>query len=129
MKPKEFGLSQTKEPKESPKEAKETKDAKGAAGKPRVYALAVELNLESKAVLDICKELGFSAITSQLKALEPDQVDAIKNRVKRGPVKAGQAAPAAGKPTLRWLRSNPSLKPRLSSRLRPSKFRSSNRLP
>ena len=92
MKPKEFGLSQIKEPKESPKESK---DAKGAGGKPRVYALAGELNLESKVLLDICKELGFTAITSQLKALEPEQVDAIKDRVKRG---AAKTAAVAGKP-------------------------------
>jgi translation initiation factor IF-2 len=76
--------SQTKE--------KETKDKK-----VRVFNLAKELNLESKVLLDYCKELGFSEIKNQLNGLEPEQVDALKERVKKGP-RPGSAAPAAPVP-------------------------------
>ncbi len=77
-----------------------TKEPK--TGKPRVYALAAEMNLDTKAVLELCQELGFSAITSQLKALEPEQVEAIRARVKKGaPKPAPAAAPVTPvKPTL-----------------------------
>jgi translation initiation factor IF-2 len=76
--------SQTKE--------KETKDKK-----VRVFNLAKELNLESKVLLDYCKELGFSEIKNQLNGLEPEQVDALKERVKKGP-RPGSAAPTAPVP-------------------------------
>ena len=66
--PKEWRLSQTKE-------TKEPKDAKG--GKPRVYVLANELDLDTKTVLEFCKELGYGSIKNQLSSLEPDQVDAV----------------------------------------------------
>ena len=52
--------------------------------KVRVFALAKELNLESKVLVDLCKELGFAGITSQLNGLEPDQVDTLKERIKKG---------------------------------------------
>ena len=72
-------MSQTKEPKES-------KDAKAiASAKLRVYALATELDIDSKTVIEFCKELGYSQITSQLKALDPDQADAVRDRHKKGP--------------------------------------------
>ncbi len=72
-------MSQTKEPKES-------KDAKATAtAKLRVYALATELDIDSKTVIEFCKELGYSQITSQLKALDPDQADAVRDRHKKGP--------------------------------------------
>jgi len=65
--------------------------------KVRVFALAKELNLESKVLLDYCKELGFAGITNQLNGLEPDQAVSLKERVKKGP-KAGHAAPAHAAP-------------------------------
>ena len=67
---------------------KETKDKK-----VRVFNLAKELNLESKVLLDYCKELGFAEIKNQLNGLEPDQVDSLKERVKKGP-RPGNAARA-----------------------------------
>lgn len=51
----------------------------------RVFELAKELNLESRALLDFCKELGFNDVKNQLKGLTTDQVDALKDRVKKGP--------------------------------------------
>lgn len=82
--PEEFRLSnpQTKEKPEKDK-------------KVRVFALAKELNLESKVLVDICKELGFPGITSQLNGLEPDQVDTLKERIKAGP-KIGPVPQSSG---------------------------------
>ena len=54
-----------------------------AQEKVRVYALAKMLNMESKALLDICQELGYD-VKNQLSGLDPDQRDAIEQRVKRG---------------------------------------------
>jgi translation initiation factor IF-2 len=84
-------LSQTKE-------TKEPKDAKG--GKRRVYELAADLKLDTKTVLEFCKELGFTSITSQLKALEPEQADAIRDRAKRGGPRAAAPAPAPARPVV-----------------------------
>ena len=56
----------------------QTKDVKEK--KVRVFNLAKELNVESKLLLDYCKELGFSAITNQLNGLDPDQAEAILQR-------------------------------------------------
>ena len=64
-------------------------------GKTRLYALAAEMKLDTKVVLDLCQELGFSQITSTLKSLEPDQVTSIKSRVKNGPAKPAPMAAAA----------------------------------
>ena len=71
----------------TPKDSKEKK--------VRVFTLAKELNLENKLLIDYCKELGFAGITNQLNGLEPEQVDALKERAKKGP-KAGSGfnAPA-----------------------------------
>jgi translation initiation factor IF-2 len=74
----------------------QTKDAKEK--KVRVFNLAKDLNLESKVLLDYCKELGFAGITNQLNGLDPDQVEAVKVRAKKGPkaVGPGTPTPAAG---------------------------------
>jgi translation initiation factor IF-2 len=50
----------------------------------RVYALAKELGVESKELLDYCKELGYD-IKNQLSALTNEQADAIVARAKSGP--------------------------------------------
>jgi translation initiation factor IF-2 len=50
----------------------------------RVYQLAKELNVESKELLDYCKELGYD-IKNQLSALTGDQADAVVARAKQGP--------------------------------------------
>src|SRR6516225_8017990 len=41
------------------------------------------LNLESKALLDICQELGYD-VKNQLSGLDPEQREAIEQRIKRG---------------------------------------------
>ena len=58
--------------------------------KVRIYALARELNVEYKDLLDLCRQAGF-AVKNQLSSLDPDQRDMIENLVKRG----GSAAVAA----------------------------------
>ncbi len=65
--------------------------------KVRVFNLAKELNVESKVLLDYCKELGFSGITNQLNGLEPDQAEALKERTKKGP-RAGGSHPTPATP-------------------------------
>jgi translation initiation factor IF-2 len=58
----------------------------------RVYQLAKELAVESKELLDYCKELGYD-IKNQLSALSGDQVDAVVARAKRGPQGGVAVAP------------------------------------
>ena len=64
--------------------------------KTRVFALAKELHLETKVLLEYCKELGFTGIKNQLAGLESDQVEALRTRVKSGPKKA---APGSARPS------------------------------
>ena len=73
-----------------------------AQEKVRVYALAKMLNMESKVLLDICQELGYD-VKNQLSGLDPDQRDAIEQRIKRGHGGGGTAVaapPKAVAPTL-----------------------------
>ncbi|HEY3787888.1 MAG TPA: translation initiation factor IF-2, partial [Urbifossiella sp.] len=61
--------------------------------KVRVFELAKELALGSKDLVSLAKDLGFAGVTNQLSGLTNEQVDALKDRAKKGP-KPG-AAPAA----------------------------------
>ena len=60
----------------------------------RVYALARELDVESKDLLDLCKQAGFD-VKNQLSNLEADQVVVLKELIKRG----SKSAPAAAAPS------------------------------
>jgi translation initiation factor IF-2 len=51
--------------------------------KVRVYALARELNIESKDLLDLCRQAGFD-VKNQLSSLDPDQRDLVEQIVRRG---------------------------------------------
>ena len=51
--------------------------------KIRVFELAKTLGLETKAVLDYCRDLGYD-VKNQLSSLETDQVDALKQRIAKG---------------------------------------------
>jgi translation initiation factor IF-2 len=64
----------------------------------RVYQLAKELNVESKELLDFCKELGYD-IKNQLSNLTGDQVGAVTARAKAGP-QGGVAVAIAPPPAL-----------------------------
>jgi len=60
--------------------------------KVRVFALARGLGVDSKTIIDLCKSMGFE-VKSQLASLEHEQVDALKQRLARGPKAAGPEAP------------------------------------
>src|ERR1700738_338493 len=62
----------------------------------RVYALARELDVESKDLLDLCKQAGFD-VKNQLSNLESEQVVALKELTTRGS-KTAPAAPVSSKP-------------------------------
>src|SRR5262245_63917573 len=49
----------------------------------RIYQLAKTLNVESKDLLDYCKELVYD-IKNQLSSLDHDQTEALTQRVKQG---------------------------------------------
>ena len=66
-----------------------------ATKKVRVFELAKTLGLESKAVLDYCRDLGYD-IKNQLSSLEPDQVDALRTRMSKGGKPATAAQSGAG---------------------------------
>jgi translation initiation factor IF-2 len=61
--------------------------------KLRVFELAKTLGLETKAILDYCRDLGYD-VKNQLSSLEPEQVDALKQRIAKG----GRPGPAAAPP-------------------------------
>src|SRR5437588_3930289 len=60
--------------------------------KVRVYALARELNIESKDLVDLCRQAGID-VKNQLSSLDPDQRDAVELLVRRGGGVAVAAAP------------------------------------
>lgn len=51
--------------------------------KVRVYSLARELNIESKDLVDLCRQHGFD-VKNQLSSLDPDQAEQVKVLVKKG---------------------------------------------
>ncbi len=66
--------------------------------KVRVFALARELNIETKDLLDYCRQAGIQ-VKNQLSTLDPDQRDLIEQMVKRG-ASAPVAVAAPAKPVL-----------------------------
>jgi translation initiation factor IF-2 len=60
--------------------------------KIRVYALAKELNLESKDLIDLCRQIGID-VKNQLSSLDPAQRDQVEQLVKRGAGGVAVAAP------------------------------------
>lgn len=67
--------------------------------KVRVYSLARELNMESKDLLDLCRQAGID-VKNQLSSLDPDQRDLVEQMAKKGgvAVAAPPASPTASKP-------------------------------
>ena len=61
--------------------------------KVRVYALAKTLDVESKLILDHCRDLGYD-VKNQLSGLETDQAEIVKQRILKG-AKSGAAAEPA----------------------------------
>jgi translation initiation factor IF-2 len=62
--------------------------------KIRIYALARELNVETKDLIDLCRQAGFD-VKNQLSSLDPDQRDTVVQLLKRG---GGGAAVAVAAP-------------------------------
>ena len=66
--------------------------------KIRVYALARELKIDLKDVLQYCKELGFE-VKNQLSSLDPEQCEQLKLRIQRGN-RSAPSAPATARPPI-----------------------------
>jgi len=60
--------------------------------KVRIYALARELNIESKDLLDLCRQAGYD-VKNQLSSLDPDQKDQVVLMIKRGNAAVAVASP------------------------------------
>src|SRR5688500_1120611 len=65
--------------------------------KVRVFELAKSLGLDTKAVLDYARDLGYD-VKNQLSSLEPDQADAVKQRIAKGGRPAAATAVVAPRP-------------------------------
>lgn len=73
--------------------------AQATTKKLRVFELAKTLGLESKLVIDFCRDLGID-VKNQLSSLENEQVDALKQRIaKGGKPSAAPSAPPPRTPT------------------------------
>src|SRR5260370_39134278 len=60
--------------------------------KVRIYALARELNVESKDLVDLCRQAGFD-VKNQLSSLEPEERDAVELLVRKGGGAVAVASP------------------------------------
>jgi translation initiation factor IF-2 len=69
--------------------------------KIRIYALARELNVDTKDLIDLCRQAGFD-VKNQLSSLDPDQRDTVVQLLKRGggSAVAVAAAPKASGPVI-----------------------------
>jgi translation initiation factor IF-2 len=67
--------------------------------KIRVYILARELNMESKDLVDLCREHGLD-VKNQLSSVDPEQRDQIVELVKRGNSTSAAAAAKPASPVL-----------------------------
>ncbi len=101
----------------------------------RIYALAKELKLDSKELVDLCTRIGIPNKGSALASLEDDEVSRIRKYLAgsqssesgsggANAPRAATTAPAIGAPFVRPTRYRPSLLPfeRKSPRLRPRKL-------
>ncbi len=61
----------------------------------RIYALAKELEIDSKELVDVCTKAGIPGKGSALASLTDDEVDKVKTFL-QGPVPSRDAAPAVG---------------------------------
>jgi translation initiation factor IF-2 len=66
--------------------------------KVRIYSLARELNIESKDLLELCKQAGID-VKNQLSSLDPEQRDAVELLVRRGGIAVAVAAPPKAPPS------------------------------
>src|SRR5260370_39711128 len=83
--------------------------------KVRIYALAKELNVESKDLLDLCRQAGFD-VKNQLSVLDPEPRDAVEVMIRKG---GGAAVAAPPKPVVSAIPNIPTPVPLLPSRTGP----------
>src|SRR5262249_55418070 len=67
--------------------------------KVRVYVLARELDIDSKDLLNICRQVGFD-VKNQLSSLDPEQRDAVVQLVRQGGGVAVAPAPKSAAPVI-----------------------------
>jgi translation initiation factor IF-2 len=67
--------------------------------KIRIYALARELNVDTKDLIDLCRQAGFE-VKNQLSSLDPEQRDLVEQMVKRGGGVALAAPPKTAAPVI-----------------------------
>jgi translation initiation factor IF-2 len=60
--------------------------------KVRIYSLARELNIDSKDLLEMCRQAGYD-VKNQLSSLDPEQRDLVEAMLKRGGTSAVAVAP------------------------------------
>src|SRR5207244_9229084 len=80
--------------------------------KVRIYALAKELNVDIKDLLDLCHRAGFQ-VKNHMSSLDPEQRDAVELLVRKG---GGVAVAAPPKPVVSAIPTIPTPVPVLPSR-------------
>src|SRR5262249_33853822 len=80
--------------------------------KVRIYALAKELNVDIKDLLDLCHQAGFP-VKNHMSSLDPEQRDAVELLVRKG---GGAAAAPAPNPVVSTIPTIPPPVPVLPSR-------------
>jgi translation initiation factor IF-2 len=80
--------------------------------KVRIYALAKELNVDIKDLLDLCHQAGFQ-VKNHMSSLDPEQRDAVELLVRKG---GGVAVATAPKPVVSTIPTIPTPVPVLPSR-------------
>ena len=65
----------------------------------RIYALAKELNLESKELVEICPRAGVDGKSSALASLTEEEVEQIKSYLKQGSQPASGSATSSAAPS------------------------------
>src|SRR5690606_35678513 len=65
----------------------------------RIYSLAKELNVDSKALVDICAKAGVTGKGSALASLTDEEVDKVRAFIAGGQQRQAEKKPAARPPT------------------------------
>jgi len=63
----------------------------------RIYALAKDLDIDSKDLVEVCRKAGISGKGSALASLTDDEVVKVTAFLRGGDKKAGAAAPGGGR--------------------------------
>ena len=88
----------------------------------RIYALAKQLNLDSKSLVDICAQAGVSGKGSALASLSDEEVDKVKAFLASGSSEKPAAKPPADTPLGRLRGKRATAKPEKAAPLRPEDY-------